>query len=73
MGDRYEFSKECPKCGHLIECYFADSSGVKIVLCSSCKTRYETVLDFKLIETVPNEDAILIITEYVDDVSKRRW
>ena len=50
MGYRYEFSRKCPNCGHLIKCYFADSSGIKVVLCSNCKTRYELVLDFKLIK-----------------------
>jgi len=56
MGDRYEFNKECPNCGHSIKCYYADSCGIKIVLCSSCKTRYEVVLDFKLIKKASTKE-----------------
>lgn len=56
MGDRYEFSKKCPNCGHLIRCYYADSSGIKTVLCSACKTRYELALNFKLIKKASTKE-----------------
>jgi len=50
MGDRYEWMAKCPNCGALLRCYYAESCGMTEVKCSDCKTIFEIILDFKLVE-----------------------
>lgn len=50
MGDRYEMPLECPNCGKLIWCYYAESSGVDKTQCENCGKEFKIVMEFKLVE-----------------------
>ena len=50
MGDRYEWTENCPNCGHLMKCYYAESCGITDVKCPNCKKEYDLCLTYKLIE-----------------------
>jgi len=55
MGDRYQWTDKCPNCGHPMQCFYADSCGIKDVKCSKCHVEYEIVLSFELREKKPEK------------------
>ena len=52
MGDRYEFYKECPNCGKIVRCYYAESCEATNVTCLNCKKKFNIVMEFKLVEEI---------------------
>jgi rRNA maturation protein Nop10 len=49
MGDRYSWNEKCPKCGRLIDCYYAESCEMTTARCPWCGERYNIVMDFILV------------------------
>lgn len=50
MGDRYEFTKECPNCKAVLVCVYAGSCEMTIVGCPRCGKRFDIILKFELVE-----------------------
>lgn len=50
MGDRYTWGQPCPKCGELLECYYAESCGIHDAYCQKCKTEFEIQMCHTLVE-----------------------
>jgi len=61
VGDRYQFIKECPKCGEEIKCYYAPSSCQVIAVCFGCKTEYKIIQTFMIKEIKDEEDKKLFL------------
>lgn len=48
MGDNYEWTEPCPKCGAELQCYYANL--FRYVKCDKCNTTFDIIMEFTLME-----------------------
>ena len=49
MGDRYNWREKCLACGHMMNCYYAESCDSTDAHCNFCGKEYDIVMEFRLI------------------------